>query len=244
MAHRAFASWHRWDRIAFPAFVGLIWFGILMGFVPEIAAHMAKGQGYRLLTHVHAFLFVGWMVLLTVQVGLIRAGRVKWHKRLGMLAICWAAAMTFVGPATAVVATRAAVGTKEFDPAFLAIQLSDILGFVTLTAWGLAMRRSAAAHKRLMVLGTMYISDAGYARWLFLPLVNVFGSGFWGNFIGGYGATDLIVLLVGAYDLATRKRLHPVYLPALAFIVCLQVAATLLYLNPGWKPVALRLLGL
>ena len=244
MASRTFAPWHRWDRYAFPAFVALIWLGILMGFVPEIVGHLGAGKGYRLLTHVHAFLFMGWMVLLSVQVALIRTARVQWHKRLGVLAIAWAGAMAFVGPATAVVADRAAVGTPTFDPAFIAIQCTDILAFVVLVASGLAMRRNAAAHKRLMILATMYISDAGYARWLFLPVAGALGNGFWGNMIGGYGGSDVIILLLGAYDLVTRKRLHPVYLPALAFILAVQVGATLLYLDPAWKPVAMHLLGL
>ncbi len=244
MASRPFAPWHRWDRFAFPAFVALIWLGILMGFVPEIVGHLGAGKGYRLLTHVHAFLFMGWMVLLTTQVALIRTRRLEWHKRLGTLMVFWAAAMAFVGPATAVVADRAAVGTREFDPAFIAIQCTDILAFVILAGWGIAMRRSPAAHKRLMIMSTMYISDAGYARWLFPSIDAALGHGFWGNLIGGYGPVDLIILSIGAYDLVTRRRLHPVYLPALAVILAIQVGATLLYLDPAWKAAAPHLLGL
>ena len=56
--------------------------------------------------------------------------------------------------------------TKGAPPDFLAVQLSDMLAFGTLSAAALLLRKDMAAHKRLMLLGTLYISDAGFARWL------------------------------------------------------------------------------
>ena len=64
----AFASEHKWDRNAFLGLVILAWVGLLMGFGPQIQHHVAKlGSSYPPILHVHAFLFVGWMILLTVQ---------------------------------------------------------------------------------------------------------------------------------------------------------------------------------
>lgn len=245
MTDRTFAPWHRCDRFAFPAFVAMIWFGVLMGFVPQIIDQLAKGKPYLLIVHAHAFLFVGWLVLLTMQVALIRTGRVHWHKRLGILLVVWAGAMAFVGPATAIASQRAHVGTSEFDPAFLAIQLTDIVGFTVLTAAGLAMRRRPAAHKRLMILGTAYISDAGFARWMFPWVIPAMGGeGPVSLFIAAYGGADAVFVAVGIYDLVTRKRLHPAYVLASGFALLLQLVAFSLYGMPAWKGVAMRLIGL
>src|SRR6202000_186794 len=45
------------------------------------------------------------------------------------------------------------------------------------------------------------------------------------------------------YDLVTRRRLHPLYPFALAWILALQGFALFLYGTPGWKTIALTLLG-
>lgn len=60
------------DRWAFPAFIALIWFGILMGFVPEIAQRFAAPHTpYPAIVYVHAVAYVGWLALLTAPVATI-----------------------------------------------------------------------------------------------------------------------------------------------------------------------------
>jgi hypothetical protein len=49
---------------------------------------------------------------------------------------------------------------------------------------------------------------------------------------------------LGAYDLATRKRLHPAYVAGAAWILANELAAAWLYFSPAWKPISLKLLGL
>jgi uncharacterized protein DUF429 len=76
---------HPWDRYAFPGFVTIIWFVILMGFVPDVIHKFRKqGFNYPLAVHIHAAVYVSWLVLLTVQTVLIGRGRVALHKRLGV----------------------------------------------------------------------------------------------------------------------------------------------------------------
>jgi len=133
-----FAPYHKWDRNFFLTYVVLIWFGILNGFVPEILEHVAKNKPpYPFIIHVHALAFVGWLVVLTVQTLLIRRSRHDLHKKLGLAAMALAAIMIVVGPATAFYMQRYHWGTPESDPAFIAIQLGDIIGFTGLAgaAW-------------------------------------------------------------------------------------------------------------
>jgi hypothetical protein len=239
-----FAPHHRWDRNAVLAGLALTWLGVLMGFGPEIARHVAReGFAYPPIVHFHALAFVGWLLLLTAQAGLIRARRAVWHRRLGFLGIALAAAMTVLGPAVALAVGRAERGSSGSDPAFLVVQLSDILAFAALAAAAFLARGNAPAHKRLILLASFYIADAGFSRWLDPSLQRILTPGFALAFAQAYLGSDLLVLAMGAYDLATRRRLHPAYAAALAFILVVQGAATALYLDPASAPLAEKLLG-
>jgi hypothetical protein len=239
-----FAPFHRWDRNFLLAVVVLIWFGILNGFVPEILQHIAKNKPpYPVIIHIHAVAFVGWLVLLTVQVLLIRRSRHDLHRRLGFAAMGLAAAMVVVGPATAIYMQRYHWGTPESDPAFLAIQLTDILAFAGLASAAFALRADSSAHKRLILRATLYISDAGFARFLGDGMHALLGDGILPFMGEAYFANDLIMLAIGAYDLVTRKRLHPAYVWGLIWVFANQLTASLLYHSPAWKTVALKLIG-
>jgi hypothetical protein len=118
--------------------------------------------------HVHALIFVGWLVLLTAQLLLIRNGRLDIHRRLGMAAAWLIPVMVVVALATAwTVQRQAALLPGPHDPQFISINFTDMLGFATLAVAGFALRRDPSAHKRLIILSTLYLSTAGFARlWL------------------------------------------------------------------------------
>jgi hypothetical protein len=67
--------------------------------------------------------------------------------------------------------------------------------FVGLTTWGLLARRDSAAHKRLMILGTMAIMGPAIGRWnLGIPV--------------SLGVIFALPLFVLAYDLWALRRIH------------------------------------
>jgi hypothetical protein len=47
---------------------------------------------------------------------------------------------------------------------FLSVHFVDIGGFLVLLAWGIALRKNPAAHKRMMILSTISLADPGFAR--------------------------------------------------------------------------------
>ena len=240
----AFASDHKWDRNFFLLWVGLVWFGIIAGFGGDIVRHVQSHEAhYPLIVHVHAAVFVGWLVLFTVQIWLIRSRRHDIHKKLGIGLLCLAAVMIVIGPATAWVVQRQEFGTPDSDPSFVAIQFSDIVAFTGLVSAGFLSRDRPSMHKRLMLLATLYISDAGFARFLFGPVTHMLGHGYLATVIGFYGATDLLVLGLGAYDLITRKRLHPAYIAGAIWVFANQLTAVYLLQLPAWKPIATHLIG-
>ncbi|MBV8977304.1 MAG: hypothetical protein JO261_06290 [Alphaproteobacteria bacterium] len=239
----SFAPSHRWDRNFFLTNVLLIWFGILAGFVPEIVAHIkSNAPPYPIILHVHAAAFVGWLILLTAQVTLIRRGRHARHRQLGIFGMALAAAMVVIGPATAIVMQRYHWGTADSDPAFLSVQFTDITIFAGLAAAAFYLRGDPSAHKRLILLATLHISNAGTARFIGADLNHAFGGGLPGFLASMYPA-DVLMLALGGYDLITRRRLHPVYLPALAWVAFWQAVAAYLDVAPWWKTLAIHLIG-
>ena len=88
---------------------------------------------------------------------------------------------------------------NPLDP--LAVPLADMLLFGSLVGLAIARRRDLQSHKRLMLLASINLVTAGIARW---PLA-IMGGGppvF-------FALTDLFVLALAGWDLATRRRLHP-----------------------------------
>jgi hypothetical protein len=238
-----FAPYHKWDHNFFLLYVILIWSGVLAGFVPEILDHIhGSAPAYPLILHIHAAAFVSWLVVLTVQVLLIRRSQYDLHRKFGLAAMALAAAMIVIGPLTAFAMQRYHWGTPDSDPAFLAIQLTDIIIFAGLVAAAFTLRGNSPAHKRLIILATLHISNAGFARFLGGALHGLFGDSLLG-YIGAMYPANLFVLGMGAYDLITRRRLHPVYVPALVWMFAWQLTAALLDHAPWWKEFATHLIG-
>ncbi len=235
---------HRWDRNAFLAFAALAWVGILMGFGGDIVHHVqAHEPAYPLIVHFHAAVFVAWPVLFTTQVLLIRNKRWEIHRRLGFAAIGLAGLMAVIGPATAITADALQFARTGEAPTFLAIQFTDIIAFAGLVAAGIALRDQPSAHKRLMLLATLYVSDAGFARWQGALVHQLMGEGPASFFTGLYLGDDLLILALGAYDLVTRGRLHPAYLAGLAWVALNELTAVAVFNLPAWKPISLALIG-
>ena len=232
------------DRNAFLLLTALVWVAVLSGFGTDSFDHVrTHGLDYPLIVHFHAVAFVGYLTLFTTQVALIRNGRADLHRRLGVAGAALAGVMLVLGPATALTVDAARFAASGHTPEFLAVQLTDILAFAGLTGAGLALRGAPAAHKRLMLLGLIYISDAGFARFVNPLLAAPLGQGVWGEFAGLYLGSDLLLLGLGAYDLATRRRLNPVYIAGAAWMIALQLTARALLHSPGWKVLSLHLIG-
>ncbi len=68
----------------------LLWATVVFGFAKTyFLAGMVSAPLPDTLIHVHGAVFTLWMVLLAVQVGLVSARKVKWHKHWGWLGLVW-----------------------------------------------------------------------------------------------------------------------------------------------------------
>jgi hypothetical protein len=240
---------HAWDRAFYPLFIASIWLGVGLGFGPELVQHLKGGEApYPLVVHLHAAAFVSWVVLLMAQSLLIRTGQRQIHRLLGIAAIGLAVIMLILGPAVAITIQRMQRGMAHpspvfGNPAFLAVQLGGILAFAIMVTSGFLLRNKPSAHRRLMLLATLSISDAGLARWTSPWLHQVLGGGFWGDFAGNYAANDVLILALVAYDLVTRHRLHPALLAGASYLFLTQITAAALMQDAAWKAFTLHLIS-
>jgi hypothetical protein len=239
-----FQPYHPKDRNTFLGMVAIVWAGIVIGFGWDVADHLNKHTAnWPILVHVHAAAFLAWLTLLTAQVLLVRSGRVDLHRRLGAVGAGLIPVMVLLALATSWIMDRLHLGTHEADPAFLSIQLVDVVLFPSLAGAALLLRSDASAHKRLILLATFQIADAGFARAMGFLFPSLSTTEFWPNFIASYIGTDLMVLALGAYDLVTRRRLHPAYVAGASWLLLVEIIGNWAYVTPAWKPVSLHLLG-
>ncbi|MGZ3258135.1 MAG: hypothetical protein ACXWIO_02985, partial [Croceibacterium sp.] len=61
------------------------------------------------IVHLHAVVFVSWMILLVTQSALVGAGNIKLHRSLGMWGIAHATAIMIFGLMLQLIATRSAM---------------------------------------------------------------------------------------------------------------------------------------
>lgn len=245
-----FQSHGRWDGHVVLLCLGLVWLSMIAGFGGAIARRLSSGAAsVPAIVHLHAVVFTAWLAGYTAQVLFVRRANLALHRKLGVIMAGAIGVLLVLGVLTAYAVQRHNAGTPASDPAFLSVQLGDLIGFIGLTAAAVVLRRDSAAHRRLMLLALLHVSTAGFARWLGGPVGGLFhfgdwGSSFWQTFVLLHFTNDLLILGLGAYDLATRGRLHPAYVAGVAWGFGMQALQVGLYVTPAWAPLARRALGL
>ena len=155
--------------------------------------------------YVHGVFFSAWCALLVSQALLVGVGRADVHRRFGVAGVVLAAGMVILGVAGALVAANRPSGFNGVPVPplqFLVVPLFDIAFFATFFVLGVANRASPQSHKRWMVLATVTLLGAAFARWPYVWKV--------GNPFAYYGLADLFIVALVVWDLRTRGRLHPV----------------------------------
>lgn len=243
-ARRPFPARRPADYKFFLTYVVLIWLAVLAGFVPDIIEHIRTGLApYPISVHVHAVVSVAWLALLTSQTLLIRKRKVELHRKLGIAGAVLAAAVVFVGFWAALSVESLALGTPRARPPFLAIELSSMIGFAVLAIAAISARRRPSAHKRLVLLATLSLTPAAFARAIKRTLLpSLLGNGVWQTYVELFAATTLMVLGIGVYDWWTRRRVHPAWTFGALWILVGQLTATWLYYNSTWKDIATSIL--
>lgn len=240
-----FPAHHKYDHNFFVFIVAMMWLGILMGFVPDVIHHIRHPEfPYPWIVFVHAAVFVGWLSLLTTQVLLVRFRNVALHRRLGKLGFYWAPLIPIVGVLTAVAVDRLRhQHSPAYKPDFVSVQFGDLVLFAVFTGMALALRKQPAAHKRLLLLGTLCMVDAGFSRWWASFFEHLLGPSFEATVLAVFLGNILLMVAIVAYDLLTRRRLHRLYAGAATVAIAAELGMIWLLVSPWWTPIAWKLIG-
>ena len=149
------------------------------------------------IVHVHGALFTCWLLLLLTQTVLVSMGRVRWHRRLGVLGGVIAALMLIAGPLVLVGALRRHAFSQNEGYVIFAADLCSLTLFAFFVASGLLRRNDSAVHKRLMLFASIAILAPGLSRWSFAFMVSPYA------FYGIYLAFPIAILL---FDLVTLRK--------------------------------------
>jgi hypothetical protein len=153
------------------------------------------------LLHLHGLVFTGWLVLLIIQSGLVKADRVDVHKRLGIAGAMLAVAVVVLGVCVGVNAARRGMSADGMDPlGFMIFPLGQVLLFAGFVGAGLWKRRQPELHRRFILLGTICMMTPAISR--MVDKRSVLAS-----FL-----TLLFVVVAMMHDWKSRRRVHPIYI--------------------------------
>ena len=180
------------------------------------------------LLHLHGLVFTTWVLFFLAQTTLVAAGKTYIHRRMGVAGAVLAALVLVLGTTTAILRVKGGSAPSPGVPplSFLAIPLFDMLVFGILVGAALYFRRRLEAHKRLMTLGMIALTSAPIAR-LHFPVLPPGPPTF-------FGLTDLFIVAMLVYDLATRRRVHPATIWGGLLIVASQPLRLMISGTPAW----------
>lgn len=181
---------------------------IVAGFGANVAVGNVTFAEQSWYAHVHAFVFFGWTALFVLQSGLVAAGNVALHRKLGWLSVGWMPAMVVMGLVLTINAVRYKVAPVEAPPIIMILlgNVTEILTFAVLVAFAIALRRRTAAHRRLMFIATSLLTTQALGRLvpMFVPLGPAIGP-----------VITICVMgfsVVGAvHDKRLHGRVHPLW---------------------------------
>jgi hypothetical protein len=195
----------RSDRLFFTGMSLVAALTVFAGFAPTYFLRSPDLPPLPALVHFHGMVFTSWILLFVVQTTLVAAHRTDLHRRLGIVAALVACLAVVVGTTVAIHSLRAGFGPIiGLEPStFFSIPTGDLLSFIILVSAAIILRRQADAHKRLMLLATITLMNAAFARVMF-PL-----SGGLAGVVFAFIFGDLLVAACVLYDFWSRGRVHP-----------------------------------
>jgi len=209
-------------RLFFVVMASAVIVTVFAGFAPTfyLRGSFTQTRPMSVLLHVHGIVFSAWVSLFLVQTLLIARGSRRLHQRLGWVGAGIAAAMIILVTAAVIEQLRRVHGFPP-PPLALALSLFDIIVFAALVGTALYYRKRSDWHKRFMLSATIVLLGAP----MFRAVVHFIGMGDMAKVsIVSTLLVDAFFLPCFAYDLLTRRRVHPAYAIALVLIILDQVA--------------------
>lgn len=210
-------------------FAGLVGWGFWRSYFGPLLAGTVDRPW---VVHLHAAVFVGWVLLLIAQATLVATGRVRLHRRIGAAGMLYGALVFLVGVLVSTLGPALRVRAGEFPievGGMVAIySLADLLLFGAFLACAFAYRSRPDVHKQWVIAATAALGGAAIGRVLKTDSPE-------------YLLTWLApVLALIAIDLITRRRVRTVPLVSGALIVVAFFKNPLLP-APVWRDIGAAL---
>lgn len=230
------------DRGIYVVWVGFLWAMTLAGFLPDLGRYMGETPAPPLILHFHGAVYTVWLVLISVQVGLVERGKVALHKSLGWWVVGVTAVMVPLGLVAALVDMARQQGHKDYAPEFLALEFLSML-VLGLALWATTqMRRDPAAHKRLAMIMVVDMLDPGASR-LYGLLVPGPPTSMIGWYLNYFLTNLTLIVAMVAWDLWKRRAVHPALAWGGALVVGEELLAMVLQFNASWHAAMVRLVA-
>lgn len=224
---------------------------VTYGFAHTAGAKLIHAVPRRpLVLYVHAVVFYSWVLLLVLQSAMVRAHRVRWHIRFGVLGAALGGTMCILGFSTAVVMGRFNIANfhARYPEGALLISFFDITAFTVPFLLAIVWRRKPELHRRLQIVAACALTAAAFGRFpafAVSPAAHhsrvAFAFSVWASL---YAGVDGLIVLGILRDWLVNRQLHMVYAYSLAAFVAGQTAMiyVLFTHQPAWLSAARALL--
>lgn len=206
-----------------------------LGFWPSYFGPLLQGEEITMrlptriqpwVIHLHAALFMGWMVTLLVQTLLIARQKTRTHMTLGRYGLALGGVVVVVALLVVVLRTDILVSETEITLSMshalnLGIVLQPIL-FGLFLGLGYLNRSRPEAHKRYMLFATVSIMPAATGRMAYI--------------LGGWSMQIMFAVFVGliiSYDYLSRDRPHRVSLIGVGLLLVNVIVFSLPFTHGG-----------
>jgi hypothetical protein len=181
----------------------------------------------------HGAVFTAWLIVFVVQTRLVASHRIDLHRTLGLWSVGLAALVVAMGVATAIdTAIRIPLRPSgRTGVQFLIIPLTTIALFAVFVTLGIALRKRAAAHKRLMVLAMIAILAPATTR-----LITLFGVRDYSMLVQ-IAVPSLFVAWCLIADWRAGRGVHAVYAIGGAIIIASWPLRNWIATTDAWRAV-------
>jgi hypothetical protein len=189
------------------------------------------------IVHIHGAAFTAWIALLVAQTWLVGTGHTAVHRRLGLLGLGLAPLMVILGVLVAnEMLNRMAAIPGVDSPLIFAVALSEIAGFAVPVFFAFRLRRRSPVHKRLILVGTIAMTTAGFGRWPVAFLLH--------RPLPAMLAAFSLLLLMVVFDLKSTHRVHRATVLGGAWVVFIELSGFAVGHTAGWHALAAHIRSL
>ena len=206
----------------------------IAGFWPKYFGPLVGGTLQTLtIIHVHAVVFVGWLVIVGLQAWFAARGRMALHRRFGDYAMYWGVLVIVVGLVTSfiVFGDRLATGNVGEANIKLFVPLTDLVVFLPFFIGAGVWKKRPEWHKRFIIVATTILLVAAVHRI---------------RFLGGPPAPPPVLLAVWlapiyiamVYDFVRTRTVHWIYFTGIAAVLFLKFGRFGMARSETWREMA------